>query len=263
MNFLKKNLIFLTILPLAFPQEIDQLVHSPLNNEISEPQMKELLLEEVRFQCTSWRVAVEANNLRPWKKIPEECGDYVRDYMTKKGYQIDLQRVCDEAGLYARTVNFSGDCKFVWVFDLDETLLSNLPYYHHHGYGSEVFDSTKFDEWVDMGMAPAIEPSLKLYEEILSLGFKVILLGGRSESRRSITIENLLQAGFRDWDKLILRSSEDSRKRAKMYKSEKRNELVDEGYQIVGNVGDQWSDILGTSMSKRSFKFPNPMYHIP
>lgn len=69
----------------------------------------------------------------------------------------------------------------------------------------EVFDSVKFDEWVEMGMAPALESSLKVYEEVLGLGLKVIFLTGRSERHRKITVENLIQAGFREWDKLILR----------------------------------------------------------
>jgi hypothetical protein len=48
-----------------------------------------------------------------------------------------------------------------------------------------------------------------------------------------------------------------------MYKSEKREEMVKEGYRIRGNSGDQWSDLLGSAMSERSFKLPNPMYYIP
>lgn len=69
----------------------------------------------------------------------------------------------------------------------------------------EVFDSVKFDQWVETGMAPCIASSLKLYDEVLGLGLKVFLLTGRSERHRSITVENLLNAGFKEWDKLILR----------------------------------------------------------
>lgn len=46
------------------------------------------------------------------------------------------------------------------------------------------------------------------------------------------------------------------------YKSEKRTKLVAEGYRIVGNVGDQWSDILGADKGERTFKLPDPMYYI-
>ncbi|XP_027910035.1 acid phosphatase 1 [Vigna unguiculata] len=219
--------------------------------------------EEVRLRCGAWRVAGEANNLGEWKTVPKECAEFVKEYMTGKGYLVDLEMVSKEAEEYAKSVKLSDDGKDAWIFDIDETLLSNLPYYSAHGYGLEVFDHDKFDDWVETGGAPAIEPSLKLYEGVLSLGFKVILLTGRSERHRSVTIDNLVNAGFKEWDQLILRRSEDQGKRAVVYKSEKRSEMEKDGYRILGNSGDQWSDLLGSSLSVRSFKLPNPMYYIP
>ncbi|KAK8516220.1 hypothetical protein V6N13_025728 [Hibiscus sabdariffa] len=246
--------------------------------------------DELKSQCTSWRFAVEANNLSPWKTIPEECLGYVKDYMTGRGYEMDLERVSKEAGVYANTLELSGDGKYVWIFDIDETLLSNLPYYVEHGYGLEIFDPIEFDKWVQRGTAPAIEPSLQLYEKVLDLGFKIFLLTGRNEQHRSITIENLTKAGFRRWDKLILRNAfsypagivvtdvnrglipvtivlcrgrEHHGKLATVFKSEKRSEMVEEGYRILGNSGDQWSDLPGAAASSRSFKLLNPMYYIP
>lgn len=62
---------------------------------------------------------------------------------------------------------------------------------------------------------------------------------------------------------MLRRGSDDHGKLATIYKSEKRSEMEKEGYRILGNSGDQWSDLLGTSMSTRSFKLPNPMYYIP
>lgn len=93
------------------------------------------LLEEIRLECTSWRVAAEAGNLNPWNTIPQECAGYVKNYMTGVEYLMDLQRVSEEARVYASTVKLGGDGKDVWIFDIDETLLSNLPYYAEHGYG--------------------------------------------------------------------------------------------------------------------------------
>ncbi|XP_041019018.1 acid phosphatase 1-like [Juglans microcarpa x Juglans regia] len=266
MAFLRFFLLF-SLLSLAFSYETlnSHLLPRPLILEYQENienQFKEFD-EELKLQCTSWRFAVEANNLSPWKTIPQECADYVKDYIKGRAYTIDIQRVSKEAGVYAKSVELSGDGKDVWVFDVDETLLSNLPYYAEHGYGLEVFDPVEFDKWVEKAMAPAIEPSLKLYEEVLGSGFKVFLLTGRSERQREITVGNLNNAGFQNWDKLILRAPEDHGKLATIYKSEKRNEMVKEGYRILGNSGDQWSDLLGSSTANRSFKLPNPMYYIP
>lgn len=218
---------------------------------------------EVKLQCTSWRFGVEANNLNPWKTVPLECGEYVKDYMLGRAYRLDLETVSNEAGVYAKSLKLSGDGKDIWVFDIDETLLSHLPYYADHGYGLDKFDPMEFNKWVDKAIAPALEPSLKLYKEVMGLGFKVFLLTGRSERQRSVTEENLINAGFQNWDKLILRGSEDHGKLATIFKSDKRSEMVEEGYRILGNSGDQWSDLLGSFMSNRSFKLPNPMYYIP
>ncbi|KAG0512670.1 hypothetical protein BDA96_10G033700 [Sorghum bicolor] len=215
-------------------------------------------------RCASWRLAAEANNLAPWKAVPPECVPHVRDYVTGAAYRSDLELVARESAAYARAaLPLGDDGRDAWVFDVDETLLSNLPYYADHGYGAELFDHHKFDEWVERGEAAAIPSSLKLYNEVRELGFKTFLLTGRSEGHRGVTVENLNKQGFHDWEKLILRAAGDRKKTATVYKSEKRKEMEEEGYRILGNSGDQWSDLLGSSMSARSFKLPNPMYYIP
>ncbi|MQM07517.1 hypothetical protein Taro_040352 [Colocasia esculenta] len=238
--------------------------------------------EELRLRCDSWRVAGEANNLSPWRTVPGQCAGHVEAYMLGRAYQFDLEMAAQEAAAYARRVQLTGDGRDAWVFDIDETLLSNLPYYADHRYGSEIFDWQLFDNWVEKAVAPAIESSLKLYHELLELGFKIILLTGRSEGHRSYTVDNLRKAGLHSWEKLVLSpfsqmhlvlhisccsrpapGVDDRGKPATVYKSEKRGEMVSEGYRILGNSGDQWSDLLGSSIGARSFKLPNPMYYIP
>ncbi|TVU17118.1 hypothetical protein EJB05_33133, partial [Eragrostis curvula] len=46
------------------------------------------------------------------------------------------------------------------------------------------------------------------------------------------------------------------------YKSGERQKLVDAGYRIVGNMGDQWSDLVGAPEGDRTFKVPDPMYYV-
>uniref|UniRef100_A0A0A9FBC6 Acid phosphatase 1 n=1 Tax=Arundo donax TaxID=35708 RepID=A0A0A9FBC6_ARUDO len=152
--------------------------------------------------------------------------------------------------------------KPAWVFDIDETLLSNAPYYAVNDWGLQEFNETSFDEWVDAAKAPALPSSLKLYNELQGLGFHVILLTGRSEFQRNSTEENLLFASYRSWETLILRQPSDIGKTAVQYKSERRAAMEAEGFKILGNSGDQWSDLIGSPMATRSFKLPNPMYFI-
>ncbi|KAI3783828.1 hypothetical protein L1987_42916 [Smallanthus sonchifolius] len=267
MNFFKLSLL-LCLIPLAFSEE--HLVtdpHLPRPLIIELPQNSETRsddpIEEARLRCTSWRVAVEANNLSPWKTIPADCVDYVKEYMSGGGsYETDLEIVSNEAAEFARSVDLKGDGLDAWIFDVDETLLSNLRYYGQHGYGSEIFDHIQFDNWVLEGVAQAIKPSLKLYKEVRKLGFKMFLLTGRAENKRSVTINNLTKEGFENWDRLILRGGEDEGKTAVAFKSDKRKEIMEEGFRIIGNSGDQWSDLIGAYVSMRSFKLSNPMYFI-
>lgn len=61
----------------------------------------------------------------------------------------------------------------------------------------------------------------------------------------------------------IGRSTAYKGKSAMRYKSDVRKQLEDEGYRILGNVGDQWSDLQGDYLGNRTFKLPNPMYFVP
>jgi hypothetical protein len=67
--------------------------------------------------------------------VPKECAEYVKEYMTGKGYVYDLEIVSNEAGEFAKSIQLKDDGLDAWIFDIDETLLSNLPYYSAHGYG--------------------------------------------------------------------------------------------------------------------------------
>jgi hypothetical protein len=89
----------------------------------------------VDVRCASWRLAAEANNLAPWKAVQAECAAHVQDYVTGVAYRSDLELVARESAAYARAAPLRGDGRDAWVFDVDETLLSNLPYYADHGYG--------------------------------------------------------------------------------------------------------------------------------
>uniref|UniRef100_A0A1S4AWL5 Acid phosphatase 1-like n=1 Tax=Nicotiana tabacum TaxID=4097 RepID=A0A1S4AWL5_TOBAC len=77
----------------------------------------------------SWRLGVETNKLRDWKMVPGACENYVGYYMVGQHYRHDCEAVADAAIKYATGLKLGGDGKDVWVFDIDETTLSNLPYY--------------------------------------------------------------------------------------------------------------------------------------
>ncbi|KAL6335770.1 hypothetical protein AAG906_039533 [Vitis piasezkii] len=218
-------------------------------------------LQVLNISCLSWRFGVETNNIIGWYGVPQTCKSYVGHYMLGTQYRDDSRLVVYEAIAYAESLKLVGDGKDVWVFDIDETTLSNLPYYVDNGLGTGKYNATLFNSWVLQAKAPALPESLKLYKKLLSLGIKVVFLTGRGGSQRNATVTNLKNEGFLTWEKLILRGSLETGT-ALVYKSNKRKMLEQNGYRIVGNIGDQWSDILGTNTGYRTFKLPDPMYYV-
>lgn len=55
------------------------------------------------------------------------------------------------------------------------------------------------------GKAPALDYSLKLFNDIKSRGIQIILISGRREHLRSATIDNLVNVGYHGWTSLNLR----------------------------------------------------------
>ncbi|XP_052183015.1 stem 28 kDa glycoprotein-like isoform X2 [Diospyros lotus] len=157
------------------------------------------------LSCLSWRLGVETHNIIEWKTVPLACKDYVGHYMLGYQYRKDSRAVAVAALLYAQSLKLAGDGKDVWVFDIDETALSNLPYFAHHGFGAEPYNSTLSNAWVMEGKAPALPETLQLYKKLLALGFKIAFITGRTEGQRNVTASNLNNVGYHTWVKLLLK----------------------------------------------------------
>nr|CAB71336.2 putative acid phosphatase [Hordeum vulgare subsp. vulgare]CAF31501.1 putative acid phosphatase [Hordeum vulgare subsp. vulgare] len=211
--------------------------------------------------CDSWRLGVEAYNVRDWKTVPANCEGYVGHYMLGNHFRRDCKVVIDQAIAYVDGLKLAGNGKDVWVFDIDETTLSNLPYYATHGFGARPYNATSFDAYVMEGSAPVLPETKRLYYKLLKVGIKPVFITGRTEDKRAVTVGNLRSQGFSGWMSLTLKQH-GFKGSAISYKSAERKKLEDAGYVIVGNIGDQWSDILGAPEGARTFSRPDPMYYI-
>lgn len=78
---------------------------------------------------------METNNAGIWKRIPGRCVQFVEDYMMGERYSSDSDVIANFSSAFAKNVRLRGDGRDAWVFDIDETLLSNLPYYATQGFG--------------------------------------------------------------------------------------------------------------------------------
>lgn len=87
--------------------------------------------------CESWRINVELNNIRGFDVVPQECIDHIGKYMTSTQYKSDSERAMEECSLYLSSsfCAFKGDGKDAWIFDVDDTMLSTVPYFKKHQFG--------------------------------------------------------------------------------------------------------------------------------
>nr|BAA22095.1 vegetative storage protein [Arabidopsis thaliana] len=213
--------------------------------------------------CRSWHLGVETSNIINFDTVPANCKAYVEDYLiTSKQYQYDSKTVNKEAYFYAKGLALKNDTVNVWIFDLDDTLLSSIPYYAKYGYGTENTAPGAYWSWLESGEStPGLPETLYLYENLLELGIEPIIISDRWKKLSEVTVENLKAVGVTKWKHLILKPN-GSKLTQVVYKSKVRNSLVKKGYNIVGNIGDQWADLVEDTPG-RVFKLPNPLYYVP
>lgn len=86
--------------------------------------------------CQSWRLAVEANNVRAWRTVPTQCLRHIETYMTGGQYERDLNFTVDAIFSFVdNEVSLSHDGLDAWILDVDDTCISNLIYYKRKRFG--------------------------------------------------------------------------------------------------------------------------------
>jgi len=179
-------------------------------------------------------------------------------YYNSGGYEAGLNQVGNAA------INHLMQCKdtpgkLAIVFDVDETSLSNYKYEQEANFG---YTSASWIKWIKSGGPTVIEPSLALFNQSKKQGIAIFFITGGKENLRNIYEDNLKKAGYSGWTKLIMEPTDSNFKFAENFKSVQRRIITEEGYRVIVNIGDQYSDLIG-GYADRTFKYPNPFYYIP
>jgi len=180
----------------------------------------------------------------------------VKEYYESGKFDEELAGVIREAKIKFESAEVKGNS--VIIFDVDETALNNYELAEEMGFGY-VYKMNK--EWNSEMKAPAIEAVKDLYDYLLARGFKIIFLTGRNWPEYEVTYKNLKLEGYAQFDTLITQREDELKLNATEFKISKRIELTEKGYDIVGTVGDQWSDLEGPHHGIQ-VKIPNYLYQI-
>lgn len=162
------------------------------------------------------------------------------------------------------------------VFDADDTTLWT---YDMEDAGMHFnFDPALQDVYVQDQRFPATPGMVKFVNRAERLGFAIFGLTGRNDDQKAATLANLDKVGYTPFtaDNFFTKwtGKGDSQQpeyvtcaAAKCttveYKAQTRKHIEEDlGYDIVLNVGDQWSDLQG-GYADRALKLPNPTYFLP
>ena len=142
------------------------------------------------------------------------------------------------------------------------------------------FNPTLQNEWVQDEKFPATPYMVELENKVQQAGCTVIGLTGRNDDQKAATLGNLAAVGYTGftaanyytkWTGVGASQQPSYIHSAAVkcttieYKSQTRAYVqtpAGGGYRIVGNFGDQFSDLIGGS-SLFDIKLPNPTYYLP
>jgi predicted secreted acid phosphatase len=160
-------------------------------------------------------------------------------------------------------VVFDADDTTLWTYDMEDAAM------HFN------FDPAIQDEWVQDARFPKVPGMKRVVQAAENHGCKVFGLTGRSADQKKATLRNLhkyygdafaSKRYFTKWADgkqpgYITCEVADACTRVE-FKSQTRAHIEKKwGVKIIGNFGDQYSDLLGGH--GRPVKLPNPTYYLP
>jgi hypothetical protein len=173
-------------------------------------------------------------------------------------WAASIEKIADQAKLRLDEL-LPGSRRPALVLDIDDTALSTYALQRRLLFG---FVEEEWDRWMEDQSPPANRGVLKLFRHARSRGVAIFFVTGRREHSRKSTERQLRSAGYSGWTGVVLKPNDYRSPSVVTYKSAARAQIEAKGYEILVNVGDQWSDLDG-GHALVTYKLPNPIYLIP
>ena len=181
-----------------------------------------------------------------------------------------------------------GNAKPAIVLDVDDTTLAT---WNYEIFSNWAYNPTTNATYVNGELFPAVPGMVSMVNKAAKEGYAIFFITGRPATQEAATLGNLtgsdsigLDAGYPTpttlsdgedglFTKPALADYPTYLKTAcaadpggacttDHYKAATRAHIEAEGYDIVANFGDQFSDLSG-GFADRNFKMPNPNYFLP
>lgn len=179
----------------------------------------------------------------------------VIEYYESGAFEQECKQIIDQTIHYLKSnKDHFSDSKSI-IFDVDDTVL--LAFYHLKTLDfCDYCGDRLFNEFVYRADAPTILAVKQLYDYCVNNNYHIFFLTSRNEELCDATIKNLALHGYTQFERLICKSHNEKHLKAVQYKTLKRTELVNAGYDIVACIGDQPTDLEGPHVGY-AVKIPN------
>jgi predicted secreted acid phosphatase len=188
-------------------------------------------------------------------------------------YAVQVQGIEAQAAKYLTSrIKHDRSGRKAIVLDVDDTSLST---YNYELETTFVYNPTSNANYIATKTMPAVFGMNTLASWAARQGYTVFYITGRPEAQRASTAANLAAVGFpaADVSHLFLKNSAAPPPYLScgtptytcttiQYKSQTRAYIESQGYDVVADFGDQFSDLTG-GYADRTYKIPNPMYYLP
>jgi predicted secreted acid phosphatase len=197
-----------------------------------------------------------------------DAGIAATAYHNSGAYDRDLAAVSNEASTWVaeRAPQVK---KPALVLDIDDTALSNWEVIVANDFGRVIDGPCRnlpkgpcgWQEWDLLSRSTVIQPTQHLFQKARDLNVAVFFITGRPEAQRAATERNLRATGFGGYERIYMVPDGAHFASAANFKTPVREQIEQQGYTIIANMGDQPSDLAG-GHAEKTFQLPNPFYRI-
>ena len=235
-----------------------------------------------------------ANDITNLDVLRQQIRNYYGDplgtgvFSPDSNYAKEAQSVASSAGptLFGRGIPHVSSTKAL-VFDVDDTTLAT---WNYEVFSNWAFNPTTNAQFVTDQRFPAVPGMVELASAAARAGYSIIWITGRPATQEAATLGNLTHDGigvdagypqpatlndgedglftkpavadYPDYLKAACAGDPGGSCTTSHYKTATRAHIESLGYDIVGNFGDQFSDLVG-GFADHTYKMPNPNYFLP
>jgi len=220
-------------------------------------------------------IDIVKKTIRTYYNAPSGIADKTQSPYITEMKQIEADTLADAALLPRvdpadnKAVVFDADDTTLWTYDMEDNAM-------HFNFDPVLQDT----QWVQPQRFPATPGMVSLVNAVGDAGCSVVGLTGRRDPQRAATLGNLQKVGYEPFtDQLYFTKWASGATPSQAiyggtpcyptgncttidYKSATRACVERQGYRIIANFGDQFSDLIGGHADK-TYKLPNPTYYLP